>query len=168
MNRNEDHRIIPECGANTLLINVIIRASSRHAHGNTNALSVLRENDNALLAVLDDDPEKRRPRELVNDFHEIKNTSGIKLFKHNSQAKYVLLQPITEDWFSEMIGVAELSYTDFNIENENKFRQRLKKRLSEEDIDLERIMKRLINHHDPHQIQIIREWLIDLDLISSE
>jgi hypothetical protein len=95
--------ILPECHADTKVVEIITRASEKynHQHGCGQIASQLKNRlkDHVALGIIEEDKNKGLVAKYFLEFREIKLENSLILKRHNTKKQYlILICPAIEEW----------------------------------------------------------------------
>ncbi len=164
--------ILPECEADTRVVNIImeIKQSVRHRGGINEVVEPLKNqksflfNDSA-LAIVDEDklPNNKRKSNYPNyflEFVDIKSTERLSLKKHKIKAHYLIeIKPAIEVWLLNEAIAVNVNPTEYNLSaNLKELIIETKKKEIERNEDFTRFIKALKRNNAP-SITLLKEWI---------
>ncbi len=159
-------RVVPECNADTLLVELILRQGrAGHRHGITEVAKELQRHDDAVtyrVGLVDTDKFRREhPLVLAFSEHVCDKLAdfGILICKiPDTNIHLIRLHPEFESWIWNMAIKYEIQSAEFGIYTFTDLDKACKRNLVREDVGLKAFINAIVQH-DSEEIRLLRHWL---------
>ena len=157
-----ENNFVPECYFDTVLIKTILKIKHiNHKKGCANVVKEIKEGklkDDFAVGIIDKD--KRQLDYIKNDCEEEIKESNLVLYKHKTKQHYFIqLAPAIENWILNVIDEGRLNVDDLGLSRDlNKLKKVTKSESANENEDLKKLCKRLVNSNSETMITLSR-WL---------
>lgn len=162
----EVKRIFPECNADTLLVELILkRGRSAHYKGTTNVSQALKKynnNSHSIIGLIDKDKFKNIPpyfSEFTEQVENLENDFGLILKKRPLENKYVIfICPAFEAWIWARATESNINQEEFGFNSIDDLKRVSKRNELREDPNFKKFINKVVQS-DNVAISKLREWL---------
>ena len=155
---NTYYNILPECYADTLLIEMLLSGRPNHQMGigQVNRMLSTKFKNRPALGIVDND--KRKPSdfeqyELIEEIHDIQKRQH----KEHSHTLLVIT-PAFEDWVFENSAAVSVDLAKFGFGDRKKFKKASKDQNVSHNQQMKQFLNTLIQKKAPGLMQL-REWI---------
>jgi hypothetical protein len=161
-----DYLIIPECYADTNLIETLVPPSQgkgyNHQMGCNKVSSKMQIDlkDSFALGIIDKDKKEIR---YLDDFNTINKRSNLFLYKHKTKHHYIIqISPAIERFILVEAAEKSVNLEEFGLSNDlDKLKQVTKRTTSKKEPRLSLLFKELVKK-EASQVLALSEWILYL------
>lgn len=125
--------VVPECYADTNLMNVLVGKMCNHQKGCSTVCKTMNERLHNQFAVAIVDKDKRQP-EATKQYEEIGQTSCLVVCKHRTRPHYlILVDPAIEEFIIHAVNELGINLKDYNLPTELEDLKKITKTVSAKD-----------------------------------
>ena len=156
--------VIPECYADTNLVNTLLRkTAANHQHCCSKVMSIMKdkEADNFAVGIIDFD-KKREQNVYLKEFKLLKASEHLELYVHESRPHYVIfIKKAIEDFVQSCAAATGTDLKRYGFSGDLKeLKDRFKKKTSSKDANITRLFKAL---HEAPEMKRLKEILTYLN-----
>jgi hypothetical protein len=158
-----DKLIIPECFADTLLIETLVPTERgyNHQHSCFKVEATMKGMDNFALGVIDND---KRQIKYLDHFLVIDEVEGaLILWRHNNkQRHHYLIQicPALERWILNVCGSENINVVDFGLENDlDAIKRQTKSASSLHNPKLKSLFEEINRKNENESVRKLKGWI---------
>lgn len=156
-----DYLVIPECYADTALIETIVPPNKGYNHqmGCNKVASKMQNDlkDDFALGIIDKD---KRSVKYLDEFSLVKNKKSLFLYKHPDKHHYIIqIYPAIEQFIMKSCSEVKIDLSDYGLMNDLEgLKQKTKRQTSKKDPQLIDLFKEL-KARKPEQIVTLSKWI---------
>lgn len=156
--------IVPECYADTRLVEILTESKKCNHQKNIGQVAnefLTRLKDIPCIGIVDDD-KKSIPKYFTEEFKELKEAFGLKLYKHTERSQFLIyISPALESWLLSAAEEVELLVSDYGLNDTLKNLKRTTKSMDlYKNQDFTRFIKALVRYEAP-SVLLLKKWLTD-------
>lgn len=154
--------IIPECYADTNMINVLVGKDCNHQKGCSTVCKILSNNFKDRFAVGIIDKDKHEPKAL-KEYRVVASNKHMIVYKHTIKSHYILqIVPAVEMFILNAISEKQLDITRYGYDGDlEHFKQKTKGVLAKKDPQLTRLCYALSDTSSFLQLKNVLIYLMD-------
>jgi hypothetical protein len=152
------YNILPECYADTLLIEMLLAGRPNHQMGigQVNQILTTKFKNRPAVGIVDND--KRKPADF-EQFELIEEVHNIQKRKHKEHPHALLvIAPAFEDWVFENSTAVSVDPAKFGFSDRKKFRNASKNQNVSNNQQMKQFLNTLIQKKAPG-LMLLREWI---------
>ena len=154
--------VVPECYADTNLMNVLVGKMCNHQKGCSTVCKTMNERlrDQFAIAIIDKD--KRQP-EATKQYEEIGHTTSLTVCKHQTRPHYlILVNPAIEEFMLNAANELGIDLADYSLPAELKELKKITKTLSaKENPTLSRLFRDLRGSSSFTCLNAVLQYLLE-------
>ncbi len=156
-----DKSIMPECYADTLLIETLVPPKSgyNHKHSCFKVESAMKSVDKFALGIIDNDKKQIKYLEKFEIIDEL--TGSLILWKHNNLSQFIIqICPALEKWVLNVCETENIDVTEIGLMHDLEEMKRYTKSVSSiEDKKLKWLFKAISNKEENISVRKLRGWV---------
>lgn len=154
--------IIPECYADTNMINVLVGKDCNHQKGCSTVCKILSNKFKDRFAVGIMDKDKHEPKAL-KEYRLVASNNHMIVYKHTFKSHYIVqIVPAVEMFILDAVAEKNLDITQYGYDADlEHFKQQTKRVLAQKDIRLSRLCYALSDASNFRQLKSTLSYLID-------